>query len=108
MDPQKWSQSSLKFVRARVDDVLPETCSHRLDSPREGLSVSSKPLGALSVRSGCGSLGKSAQGGRYMATGDCFGAPESKDRQAQELGSKDRDLQFYGVNHLALHCAVRK
>jgi hypothetical protein len=43
-----------------------------------------------------------------MATRDCFGAPESKDRQAQELGSKDRDLQFYGVNHLALHCAVRK
>ena len=32
----------------------------------------------------------------------------SKDRQAQELGSKDRDLQCYGVNHLALHCAVRK
>ncbi len=32
-----------------------------------------------------------------MATGDCFGAPEGKNRQAQELGSKDRDLQFYGV-----------
>ena len=36
---------------------------------------------------------------RSRKTGDCFGAPEGKDRQAQELGSKDRDLQFYGVNH---------
>ena len=31
---------------------------------------------------------------RHLATGDCFEALESKARQAQELGWKDRDLQF--------------
>jgi len=48
----------------------------------------------IQVRSGWGGQGKSVPGGRHLATGDCFEALEGKARQAQELGWKDRDLQF--------------